>query len=82
MGVGAVIDGDRGGRDRDGRTRAYLRLSHMGLQFALTIGVAAGAGWWLDRRWDWGGLLTLAGVLAGFGVALFNLHREVYGGRG
>jgi len=65
----------------------YLRFSHLGLQFAITVGLPIGVGIWLDRRLGTGVLLTILGLMLGFGAGVWALCREVFpdgrsGGKG
>jgi len=59
----------------------YLQYSHLGLQFAATIGLLLGGGLWLDRRWGTTPLFTVIGTFLGFGAGFYNLYRAVYAKR-
>lgn len=56
----------------------YLRYSHVGLQFGLSVGLPTAAGIWADRYLGTGVLLTLIGLALGFGAGVFSLYHEVY----
>ncbi len=55
-----------------------MQYSHLGLQFALTVGLLFYAGFWADGRWGTGPFLTIFGTFAGFGIGFFHLYRSVY----
>jgi len=54
----------------------YLKYSHVGLQFFLSIGLFTGAGILLDKRLETLPLFTLVGLVLGFGGGLYSLYRE------
>lgn len=54
-----------------------LRYSGLGIQLAVTVGVLAWAGQWLDRRLGTGGVVTVVLVLGGFVVVITSLVREL-----
>ncbi len=56
-----------------------MRYSHLGLQFALTIGGLFYVGYRLDLRWGTSPLLAVLGLALGFGAGLVTLTRAVYG---
>lgn len=60
-----------------GTASTWLRYSHLGTQFALTITLLALAGVWADRRFATGPWLTIAGSLVGITSALWLLIRAV-----
>lgn len=64
--------------------RELLRQSHLGLQFALTLGLLAFLGHLADERLGTTPLLTFLGACLGFGIGFYQLHQGVYGraGRG
>ena len=56
--------------------QVLMHYSHLGIQFALTIGLFTFLGYWLERRYGfvpWG---IVAGVFLGFPVALYNLLKS------
>ncbi len=55
-----------------------MRYSHLGIQFALSVGLLAAAGFWLDRRWGLIPLFTFLGLFGGFALGLYNLCRELF----
>ena len=59
--------------------RAYTRYMHVGIQFAAVIGAMVALGYWADSRFGTGPLFILLGLALGFGIAFYNLYREVYG---
>ncbi|MBN1553819.1 MAG: AtpZ/AtpI family protein [Phycisphaerae bacterium] len=48
-----------------------------GVEFAVTIGLPTGGGFWLDGRMDTLPLWTLLGLALGFAAALYRLIRQV-----
>ena len=54
-----------------------LRYSGLGIQLAVTVGVLAWVGQWLDRRLGTGGVATVVLVLGGFVVVITSLVREL-----
>lgn len=61
----------------DGRTQtSWLRYSHLGLQFAMTLTLLALAGTWADARWGTGPWLTVTGCLVGIAASLYLFIRE------
>lgn len=62
-----------------GRDRApeALRYTGLGIQLAVTVGVLAWAGQWLDHRFGTGGVATVVLVLGGFVVVIMGLVREL-----
>jgi hypothetical protein len=56
-----------------------LRYSHLGLQFALTVGLVFFGGLKADERLQTSPLFTLLGVALGFGIGLYRLMVDVYG---
>ena len=63
---------------KQGELLSFMRLSHVGLQFALTIGLLTMAGVWADRKWGLSPLFTLVGTSVGFAAGFYNLYRAVY----
>ncbi len=61
-------------------SRAYLRYSHVGLQFALTIGLFAAGGWWVDEKLGTSPLVLMIAFLVGPSAAFYSLYRAVYDG--
>jgi F0F1-type ATP synthase assembly protein I len=55
-----------------------MRYSHLGLQFAATIALLTGGGFWLDRRWGTTPLCIMIGLVVGFGAGFYHLYRAVY----
>jgi hypothetical protein len=58
--------------------QSLMQYSHLGMQFALTIGLLFYAGFWADGRWGTSPFLTMFGTFAGFGIGFFHLYRSVY----
>ncbi len=54
-----------------------LRLSTVGLVLAISVGLGAGLGLWLDERWGTGPWLTVLGVVIGSAAGFIELLREV-----
>jgi hypothetical protein len=61
-----------------GQPQLWLRYSHLGLQFALTVGIFTYAGIWADGRFGTSPLFVLLGVGVGFGMGFYHLYRGVY----
>jgi F0F1-type ATP synthase assembly protein I len=64
----------------EGAMRDLTRYSGLGLQFAVTVGVFALAGRWLDRRLDASPWFLLAGVFLGFGLGLTSMIHKLPSG--
>lgn len=62
-----------------GPFRVYARQMHLGIQFILTIGLLLFIGYWVDGKLGTRPWVMLTGLGLGFGVAFYNLYREVYG---
>ncbi|MBI3726391.1 AtpZ/AtpI family protein [bacterium] len=56
-----------------------MRFSHVGLQFALTVGILVALGIWADKRLGTTPLFALLGVGVGFGIGFYHLYRAIYG---
>ncbi len=54
--------------------RKAARASAMGIQFAVSIGIGAWAGSWLDGKFDTGPTLLIVGVLLGATAAFRDLY--------
>jgi len=54
-----------------------FRLSGLGLQFAVTVGVFALGGRWLDTRFGASPWCLLAGVFLGFGLGLYSMIQKL-----
>ena len=61
-----------------GGLQSYMRFSHLGLQFAMTIALLTGGGVWLDGRAGTMPLFTLVGLFLGFGAGFYHLYRAVF----
>lgn len=59
--------------DRAGVT--WLRYTHLGIQYCLTLLLFVAAGWWADQKLGFEPLLTIAGALLGFGAATYLIVR-------
>ncbi len=60
--------------DRAGAT--WLRYTHLGVQYCLTLLLFVFAGWWADQRLGCEPWLTIVGALLGFGVATYLIVRQ------
>ena len=60
--------------DRAGAT--WLRYTHLGIQYCLTLLLFVLGGLWADRRLGCEPLLTIVGALLGFGAATYLIVRE------
>jgi hypothetical protein len=56
-----------------------MRFSHVGVQFALSVGAFVALGIWGDTRLGTTPLFTLLGVMAGFGIGFYHLYKSIYG---
>ncbi len=54
----------------------WLRYTHVGLQYCLTLLLFVLGGWWADRRLDTDPWLTITGSLLGFLAATYGIVRE------
>ncbi len=54
-----------------------LRLSTVGLVLAISVGLGAWLGLWLDERWGTGPWMTVLGVVIGSAAGFRELFREV-----
>jgi hypothetical protein len=54
-----------------------VRYSHLGIQFALVVGLAIFGGVWLDRRFSTRGIFVLLGTFVGAGIGFYLLLREI-----
>lgn len=58
--------------------RSLLIYSHLGLQFAISIVVFTGGGYWLDNTAETLPLFTIVGAMAGFALGFYMLYQEVF----
>jgi F0F1-type ATP synthase assembly protein I len=63
-------------KDEDRTRHSWLRYSHLGFQFALTMLLLVLAGTWADREFGTTPWCTLAGSLLGITAALWSVIRE------
>lgn len=63
------------------RANDLLRFSHLGLQFVLVFLFFAFLGFKADEKLGTLPLLTVLGVMAGFGLAFYQLYLAVFGER-
>ena len=61
-----------------GGLQSYMQYSHLGLQFAMTIALFTGGGFWLDRKLGTTPLCLLIGLFLGFGAGFYHLYRAVF----
>ena len=54
-------------------SRDLYRFASVGTQFAATLAVFGGIGWWLDERFGSTPWLLLCGVFLGFGLGLYSM---------
>lgn len=59
----------------------YLRYSHLGMQFFLSVALFTAGGLWLDRKLGTLVLFTLLGLAIGFGGGTYCLYGELFGPR-
>ena len=60
--------------DRAGAT--WLRYTHLGIQYCLTLLLLTFAGQWADQRLGLAPLLTIVGAMMGFGAATYLIVRQ------
>ncbi|MCA8924162.1 MAG: AtpZ/AtpI family protein [Planctomycetes bacterium] len=58
--------------------KSLLVYSHFGLQFAISIVVFTGGGYWLDSTVGSLPAFTLVGAFLGFGFGFYMLYQEVF----
>ncbi|MEZ6186681.1 MAG: AtpZ/AtpI family protein [Planctomycetota bacterium] len=58
--------------------KSLLIYSHLGLQFAISIVVFTGGGYWLDSTVGLLPLFTIVGAMGGFGFGFYMLYQEVF----
>lgn len=63
------------------KVREYLRYGHLGLQFALSVGLLTYGGYWLDEKKETSPAWTLVGLFLGFAVGFYQLYDTLYGRR-
>ena len=62
-------------RKADQQRAMWYRMSGLGIEFSLTLGVCLAAGWWLDRKFGTKHWLLSVGAAMGFVVGLTQLVR-------
>lgn len=62
-----------------GNPHELLRLTHLGLQFAIAVGGMVGLGFLADQKLGLLPLFTMIGLLLGFTAGMYLLYKEVYG---
>ena len=55
---------------------AWIRYSHLGVQFALILLAAVFGGVQVDKKLSTGGLFTILGTFVGAGIGFYLLYRE------
>ncbi len=63
-----------GPNDRAGTS--WLRFTHLGFQYCLTLLLFVAAGMWADRRLEWDPWLTIAGSVVGFAAATYLIVKQ------
>ncbi len=73
--------GDSGRKAGCTRHRGELpplsRYAHIGLEWAGTVAIFAGIGFFLDRRWDLFPWLTIGGAAVGIGGGTYHFLKSV-----
>lgn len=54
-----------------------FRFAGLGTQFAATLGVFGGLGWWLDTKLGSSPWLLIIGIFAGFGLGLYSMIKKL-----
>lgn len=62
---------------KDSSGTSWLRYSHLGMQFTITVLMGTGAGYLLDEKLATQPWLLTLGTFAGFGVGTYLLVRGV-----
>ncbi len=70
-----------GGPPKAARPNDLLRYSHLGLQFVLVFLLFAFLGFKADEKLGTLPLLTVLGVMVGFGLSFYQLYLAVFGER-
>lgn len=65
------------GPERRDDWRGSLRYAHLGIQFALIVGLLFYGGYLLDVKTGRSPLFVLLGLLGGFAVAMYHLLKEL-----
>ncbi len=68
-------------RSKDQRAKIlgrYLKYSHVGVQFVLTVGIPTALGFWADHEWGTLVLFTLLGFAIGFAAGLRSIVGELF----
>ncbi len=63
--------------DRAGTT--WLRYTHLGTQYCLTLLLFVAAGWWADAHLECSPWLTIVGMLIGFVTSTYLIVKETSG---
>jgi hypothetical protein len=58
------------------RNQSPWAFVSLGLEFAVTVGLFAWGGWWVDQHWGLHPWCTVAGPLMGVTLAVYRLIRE------
>ncbi len=53
----------------------HLEITTLGMEFAVSEILCAGAGYWLDQRWGTAPWCLVAGAAAGFALGLYQILR-------
>ncbi|MCX7806227.1 MAG: AtpZ/AtpI family protein [Planctomycetota bacterium] len=64
----------------NGALPLLLRYAHIGLEWAVTVAVFAGIGFWLDGRWGVFPWLTICGAAIGIGTGSYRFLKSAYRG--
>jgi F0F1-type ATP synthase assembly protein I len=54
---------------------SWWRMTGLGVEFIVAVGLFGAIGWWADRRLGTNPWLTLVGVAVGFAVGLYGVIR-------
>jgi len=60
----------------DRKQTSWLRYSHLGMQYCVTLLLFVLLGTWADGRWGTGPWLTVAGAAVGMTAATYLLIRQ------
>ena len=69
----------KGPRPQRSSLQNYLRYSHLGMQFFVSVALFTGLGVWLDRILGTVVAFTLLGLALGFGGGTYSIYKAIFG---
>ncbi|MCG3134284.1 MAG: hypothetical protein HMLKMBBP_01577 [Planctomycetes bacterium] len=67
---------DRQDERKGGQSSTWLRYSHLGLQFAVTLLLCVFLGRWLDTKFGWAPWGTVVGSLFGITASMYAVVKD------